>query len=98
MSLLSSWWSLGLCCKNEDTMVNSSLFGAYQRSSLHESSASVQVASFSSRGDSPVCALVPSLCPRAIASLQEMMVERGLAVDHTTIFRWVQRYRSEERR
>ncbi len=24
--------------------------------------------------------------------LQEMMAERGLSVDHTTIYRWVQRY------
>ena len=24
--------------------------------------------------------------------LEEMMVERGLHVDHTTIYRWVQRY------
>lgn len=31
----------------------------------------------------------------ATASLQEMMVERGLAVDHTTIFRWVQHYAPE---
>ncbi len=27
--------------------------------------------------------------------LKEMMGERGLAVDHTTIFRWVQRYAPE---
>jgi transposase-like protein len=27
--------------------------------------------------------------------LEEMMAERGLAVDHTTIFRWVQRYAPE---
>jgi len=27
--------------------------------------------------------------------LEEMMLERGLAVDHTTIFRWVQRYAPE---
>jgi len=27
--------------------------------------------------------------------LEEMMTERGLSVDHTTIFRWVQRYASE---
>ncbi|BCL79098.1 IS6 family transposase [Ktedonobacteria bacterium brp13] len=31
--------------------------------------------------------------------LEEMMVERGLHVDHTTIYRWVQHYASElERR
>src|SRR5436305_7535848 len=27
--------------------------------------------------------------------LEEMMAERGLAVDHTTIYRWVQRYAPE---
>ena len=27
--------------------------------------------------------------------LEEMMQERGLAVDHSTVFRWVQRYAPE---
>ncbi len=27
--------------------------------------------------------------------LEEMMLERGLSVDHTTIYRWVQRYAPE---
>ena len=27
--------------------------------------------------------------------LEEMMLERGLQVDHTTIYRWVQRYAPE---
>ena len=27
--------------------------------------------------------------------LEEMMIERGLSVDHTTIYRWVQRYAPE---
>jgi IS6 family transposase len=27
--------------------------------------------------------------------LEEMMAERGMSVDHTTIFRWVQRYAPE---
>lgn len=27
--------------------------------------------------------------------VEELMQERGLAVDHTTIFRWVQRYAPE---
>jgi len=30
--------------------------------------------------------------------LEEMMNERGLTVDHTTIYRWVQRYAVEIRR
>ncbi len=28
-------------------------------------------------------------------NLEEMMVERGLRVDHTTIYRWVQQYTPE---
>src|SRR5205085_6045617 len=31
----------------------------------------------------------------AYRDLEEMMRERGLAVDHTTLFRWVQRYAPE---
>jgi IS6 family transposase len=27
--------------------------------------------------------------------LEEMMMERGIAVDHSTIYRWVQRYAPE---
>ncbi|MBV8993244.1 MAG: IS6 family transposase, partial [Pseudonocardiales bacterium] len=27
--------------------------------------------------------------------LEEMLTERGVAVDHTTIYRWVQRYAPE---
>jgi transposase, IS6 family len=27
--------------------------------------------------------------------LEEMMAERGLSIDHTTIYRWVQRYAPE---
>jgi transposase, IS6 family len=30
-----------------------------------------------------------------IRDLAEMMEERGVEVDHTTIFRWVQRYAPE---
>src|SRR5205823_249569 len=30
--------------------------------------------------------------PLSYRDLEEMMVERGLHVDHTTIYRWVQRY------
>jgi transposase-like protein len=33
-----------------------------------------------------------ALCYR---DLEEMMAERGLALDHTTIFRWAQRYGPE---
>src|SRR5947207_5867265 len=33
--------------------------------------------------------------PFSYRDLEEMMAERGLAVDHTTIYRWVQRYAPE---
>jgi transposase, IS6 family len=31
----------------------------------------------------------------SLRDLEELMAERGLAVDHTTIWRWVQRYGPE---
>ena len=36
-------------------------------------------------------------CRYAISyrDLEEMMAERGVAVDHTTLYRWVQRYAPE---
>ena len=34
-----------------------------------------------------VCPLVSSLCARATEISREMMLERGLRVDHTTIYR-----------
>lgn len=30
--------------------------------------------------------------PLSYRDLEEMMIERGLCVDHTTIYRWVQHY------
>ena len=33
--------------------------------------------------------------PLSYRQLEEMMVERGLPVDHTTIYRWVQQYAPE---
>lgn len=30
--------------------------------------------------------------PLSYRNLEEMMLDRGLKVDHTTIYRWVQRY------
>src|SRR3546814_19003820 len=36
--------------------------------------------------------------PISYRDLEEMLAERGISVDHTTIYRWVQCYRSEERR
>jgi transposase, IS6 family len=34
----------------------------------------------------------------SLRDLEELMAERGLAVDHTTIWRWIQRYRPEVHR
>lgn len=36
--------------------------------------------------------------PLSYRKLEEMMLERGLHVDHTTIYRWVQHYAPEVRR
>ena len=36
--------------------------------------------------------------PISYRDLESMMTERGVAVDHSTIFRWVQRYASEMER
>ena len=37
-------------------------------------------------------------CQLSYRDLEEMMRERGLSVDHVTIFRWVQRYAPEVNR
>ncbi|MBN0934255.1 IS6 family transposase, partial [Pseudomonas aeruginosa] len=33
--------------------------------------------------------------PISYRDLEEMLAERGISVDHTTIYRWVQRYAPE---
>jgi IS6 family transposase len=33
--------------------------------------------------------------PISYRNLEEMMIERGVDVDHTTVYRWVQRYAPE---
>src|SRR5437660_2235917 len=55
---LALWVDLRLCCKNEETMVTSALFQDHQRSSLHEQSKPVQMASFRSRDHFALCPLV----------------------------------------
>ena len=35
--------------------------------------------------------------PLSYRNLEEMMMERGLTVDHTTVYRWVQAYAPERR-
>src|SRR6202008_4121886 len=77
-----------LCCKNEGAMVNSSLFGAEEFFMMKNAS------SFKWRHFEAEIIL---LCIRwylryslSYRDLEEMMLERGLHVDHTTIYRWVQ--------
>src|SRR3546814_3591308 len=54
---------------------------------------------FSSRRRHTRCALVTGVqtCARPICyrDLEEMLAERGISVDHTTIYRWVQCYAPE---
>src|SRR6266699_2166938 len=50
-----------LCCKNGDAMVNSALFREQQRSSLHEQSKPIQMASLRSRYHFALGALVPEI-------------------------------------
>ena len=33
--------------------------------------------------------------PSSLRDVEELMVERGLSVDHTTVWRWVQAYAPE---
>ena len=35
--------------------------------------------------------------PLSYRNLEEMMLERGLTVDHSTVYRWVQAYAPERR-
>jgi hypothetical protein len=53
-----------------------------------------QMASLRSRENLSLCSLVPKVCGSATA-LEKMMRERGLSVDHTTIYCWVQCYAPE---
>jgi hypothetical protein len=54
----------------------------------------LQVAAFLARGYSLCCPLVPSLLA-FISGCPGTAIERGLKIDHTTIWRWVQRYAPE---
>ena len=75
-------------------MVNSALFREQERSSLHEQSDPFKWRHFEAE--------IIVLCVRwylryslSYRDLEEMMRERGLSVDHTTIYRWVQHYAPE---
>jgi len=39
--------------------------------------------------------VVPSILPHTLRDLEELIAERGLQVDHSTIGRWVLRYAPE---
>jgi len=53
-----------------------------------EPAGAVSRATIRGRNHHPVCALVSTL----FTQLGEMMAQRGLSLDHSTIWRWVQRY------
>ena len=78
----------GLCCKNGPR--------AAVRARLIRGEAAdvgLQVAAFRRRGDPLGGALVLPLRPQL--SRAEMLGERGVEVDHTTLYRWAQRYAPE---
>src|SRR6266516_1276850 len=82
------------CCKHADALVNSALFREHQRSSIMSNPSPFKWRHFEAE--------IILLCVRwylryalSYRDLEEMMRERGLHVDHTTIFRWVQRYAPE---
>jgi hypothetical protein len=66
----------------------------FMSSFTYEPGKPIQVASFRSRHHFMVRALVLAVC-LSYRDLEEIMWERGLQVDHTTIYRWVQRYAPE---
>jgi transposase, IS6 family len=47
------------------------------------------------RRDRSLRSLVPPFLSQLFRELEELMTERGLSVDHTTVWRWVQRYAPE---
>ena len=44
------------------------------------------------RGDRGGGALVPAPRPCRTAGVEELLAERGVEVDHVTVYRWVQRF------
>src|SRR5260370_22033527 len=83
-----------LCCNDADGMVNSASIQEQQRSFFMDNQTPFKWRHFESE--------IILLCVRwylryslSYRNLEEMMLERGLHVDHTTIYRWVQRYAPE---
>src|SRR5438045_4128570 len=86
-----SFW---LCCKNDGVMVSSALFETRRGVPFMSNQSPFKWRHFESE--------IILLCVRwylryslSYRDLEEMMRERGLQVDHTTIYRWVQRYTPE---
>jgi IS6 family transposase len=84
----------GFCCKNVGALVNSAICQAQERSFTHEPTNPFQWRHFEAE--------IILLCvrwylryPLSYRHLEEMMSERGLSVDHTTIYRWVQHFAPE---
>ena len=99
-ALALPWFTYGLDivrlrCKNDRSMLSSASIRDHQRNSLHEES-SVRSNGVTSKPRSFSCACVGDLrYPLSYRDLEEMMRERGLSVDHTPIYRWVQHYAPE---
>jgi IS6 family transposase len=83
-----------LCCKNAGGMVNSAAFKKSRGVPFMNQQSPFKWRHFEAE--------IILLCVRwylryslSYRDLEEMMAERGLAVDHSTIYRWVQRYAPE---
>src|SRR6266699_6303549 len=86
--------SSGLCCKNAGGMVNSAAFKKSRGVPFMNQQSPFKWRHFEAE--------IILLCVRwylryslSYRDLEEMMSERGLGIDHTTIYRWVQRYAPE---
>lgn len=85
---------MGFCCKKSESGYSLMLLTKFylRRSDAYEQP--IQMATLPTRNYSAVCTLY--LCyALSYRDLAEMKAERGLSLDHTTIFRWVQRYAPE---
>src|SRR5947209_15277153 len=85
---------MGLCCNNADAMVNSAIFENSRGVPFMNNPNPFKWRHYEAE--------IIVLCVRwylryslSYRDLEEMMRERGLEVDHTTIYRWVQHYAPE---
>jgi hypothetical protein len=83
-----------LCCENDQDAVNSTVFGELRGTDFMDNSTPFKWRHFQAE--------IILLCvrwylryPLSYRDLEEMMLERGLHIDHTTIYRWVQYYAPE---